>query len=122
MNRQNDFMVSTQPGYLNLPNDTKGKLTDYDFIFFDWDSSFDQLKKNYNVVLETLSYQSENIFRSIGEIQKVVKLPLTYFSNDALILLVPSTAEFPLYAGPLQRGKKYCISNNKKYKNYYLLK
>jgi hypothetical protein len=121
LNRQMDFMISTQSSYLDLPNNIKGKLTANDFLYFNWDSSFEFLKKNYQVVLETLSYQDQDLFRSIGALEKKVKLPLTIFANDALVLLLPNNPSYPVYIGTLVRGKTYFISPTRKYKNYYLL-
>lgn len=122
LNRQNDFPISTQSSYIDLPNNTKGKLTKDDYVYFTWSSEFEKNKDHYYVVLETLAYQDNLRFRSIGKLTQAVKLPMVILGED-LLLLLPDSTELPSYSGVIKRGKSYHISNNHRYKgkNIYLL-
>src|ERR1044072_106324 len=84
-----------------IPNYLPDNSRSDDFIFFDIPDNVDPF--SYSVVVEAMNTRGSN-FRILAKIQNQIRLPHTYFSSDAKILVIPRTEGLPVYIAKLSRG------------------
>lgn len=106
--RQLDI-IAAKPDWFTVPDWVPGQLTAIDFVFFRWDSTFDF--KDYVVVIESLDTAGPT-YRSIGKLQKSVKLPPIHLPWDGRIGVIPNNkCGLPVFEAKLIRGMTYTIPN-----------
>lgn len=100
-----------------LPKNVKGRLTRDDFITFNYDTSFPFQK--YDVCVQTFNGE----IRKFSPLLPSVQLPGVQFVNDSLLLVLPKhDRQAPRFAGIIQRGQNYNISQEQHVNGFFILK
>lgn len=115
--RQFDPPLFTNAFNRTLPKNVQGRMTRDDYIMFHYDVNFPY--KDYVVCAQTFTGD----FRRFSDLKERVELPAVQFVNDSLLVVVHRyDRNAPRYAGVVQRGHTYTLSQSVLGANgYYVL-
>lgn len=96
------------PTFYTVPPHAPGRIMGDDFVNFNLPQNFPSHR--YKVAVEGLNTSSD-VFRTVGNVNSVVRLPHVQFPScgTGLIALLPDSEQLPRYVGQFARGATYTV-------------
>jgi hypothetical protein len=113
--RQLDI-IAHNPQFGTLPAWLPGRTTAEDFVYFHWPPNINPL--GYTVVVESID-NAGGTYRSIGKLDKQVKLPAVKLAPHSLLGVLPLFGNQPAFYSELIKGGTYVlphVTRNGRYK------